>query len=248
MSFNLAQFRRDQLNVDQYLSDVADYSIIDVEATTGSEAIKFLDKAIELNSSIQNGHNYYLRVKIYQISNFNNNNVDQQIEVTLETENEANDESQYIDNFVIPYKRNIREYSVFEMIISPNSSFDLIKFTLQRNATDYLSPHTDDQYYGRTMQIQVEVLAEITNILGRSYVSNGRTITIPESLTKIGIQGPPGLLMCINGEGIRIGPSGIYEINSGYTVNFMGYILRLSDQKDREGLPEYDYFIMDYQY
>jgi len=52
MSFNLAQFRRDQLNVDQYLSDVADYSIIDVEATTDSEAIKFLDKAIELNSSI----------------------------------------------------------------------------------------------------------------------------------------------------------------------------------------------------
>ena len=247
MSFNLAQFRRDQLNVDQYLSDVA-YSIKDVEATTDSDAITFLDKAIELSSNIQHGNNYYLRVKINQISDFNDNKVPQQIEVTLETTNEANDESQYIDNFVIPYT-NKREYSVFEIVISPNSSFDLIKFTLQRNAKDYLSPHSDDKYYGRTMEIEVEIFAEITNILGRNYVSNGKTITIPETLTKIGVQGPPGLLMCINGEGIRIGPSGIYEINSGYKVNFMGYVLRLSDQrKDREGVPDYDYFIMDYQY
>lgn len=245
MPFNLAQFRRDQLDIDQYLSDVT-YSITDIETATDSNAITFLDKAITINNSIQNGSNYYLRVKIYQISNFNNNNVDQQIEVTLEKTNEASNENQYIDNFVIPKGKN--EYSVFEMIISPNNSFDLIKFTLQRNAIDYLSPHSDDQYYGRTMQIQVQVLAEITNILGKSYVSNGKTITIPESLTKIGVQGPSGLLMCINGEGIRIGPSGIYEINNGYAVNFMGYILRSSDQKDREGIPDYDYFIMDYQY
>ena len=247
MSFNIAQFRRDQLNVNEYLSDVT-YSIIDVPTTTDSEAITFLDKAIAFGNNIQYGRNYYLRVKINQISNFNGNNVPQQIEVTLETSNEANNENQYIDSFVIPYM-NKRQYSVFEIVISPNSSFDLIRFTLQRNAADYLSPHSEDQYYGRTMEIEVEVFAEITNILGKSYTNNGRTITIPDVLTKIGIQGPPGLLMCINGEGIRIGPGGIYEINSGYKVNFIGYILRLSDQrKDREGIPDYDYFIMDYQY
>ena len=102
MSFNLAQFRRDQLDVAQYLSDVT-YSITDIETTTDSDAITFLDKAIQLNSGLQYGKNYYLRVKINQISNFNGNNVPQQIEVTLETINEARNESQYVDNFVIPY-------------------------------------------------------------------------------------------------------------------------------------------------
>jgi len=30
--------------------------------------------------------------------------------------------------------------------------------------------------------------------------------------------------MCINGEPIRIGPSGIYEIRNGYKVNFLGFV------------------------
>ena len=51
MSFNIAQFRRDQLNVNEYLSDVT-YSIIDVPTTTDSEAITFLDKAIAFGNNI----------------------------------------------------------------------------------------------------------------------------------------------------------------------------------------------------
>jgi len=32
------------------------------------------------------------------------------------------------------------------------------------------------------------------------------------------------MLMCINGEGIRVGPSGIYEIKNGYKVKFLGIV------------------------
>lgn len=247
MAFKIGQFRRDQMAVESYITDIG-YNLIDQPTPTDSDAITFLDKAITLDTDFEYGNNYYLRVKFNQISNFNNNNVPQEIKVTLETTNEASTEIQYLDTFVIPYVIR-REYSVFEIVVSPNSSYDKIKFTLQRNSADYMSPHTSDPYYGRTMQVEVEVCAIINNVLGRTFVSNGRNITIPQILTKIGIQGPPGLLMCINGEGIRIGPSGIYEINSGYRVSFVGYILRLSDQREgREGVPDYDYFIMDYQY
>jgi len=45
--------------------------------------------------------------------------------------------------------------------------------------------------------------------------------------------------MCINGEEIRIGPSGIYEIKNGYTVNFIGFAILPNDN---------NYFILDYQY
>ena len=60
------------------------------------------------------------------------------------------------------------------------------------------------------------------------------------------IQGPPGMLMCINGEGIRIGPSRIYEIRNGYKVTFLGIVRGQS--KTISGDFGRDSFIIDYQY
>jgi len=64
-------------------------------------------------------------------------------------------------------------------------------------------------------------------------------------LTKIGIQGPPSLLMCINGEQIRIGKSGIYEINNDIikitSISFAPKQATLTSN-------EVDYFIMDFEY
>ena len=56
-------------------------------------------------------------------------------------------------------------------------------------------------------------------------------------LKQIGIQSHPGLEMCINGEMIRVGRTGIYEINHGIDINFIGFMPE-----------EDDHFIMDYQY
>jgi hypothetical protein len=50
--------------------------------------------------------------------------------------------------------------------------------------------------------------------------------------------------MCINGEQIRIGRTGIYEINNGLTIQSIGFILKESTFYS-DGL---DYFIMDFQY
>ena len=85
------------------------------------------------------------------------------------------------------------------------------------------------------MQVEVYTVGEIYNVL----TTIGQRV-----LNKIGVQGPPGLLMCINGEDIRVGPSGIYEINNGYQVTFIGFVIQESDQT----LDRRDYFILDYQY
>ena len=45
--------------------------------------------------------------------------------------------------------------------------------------------------------------------------------------------------MCIDGEQIRIGRSGLYEINNGVVISFLGFIVAEDDNK---------YFILDYQY
>ena len=45
--------------------------------------------------------------------------------------------------------------------------------------------------------------------------------------------------MCINGEEIRVGRSGLYEILNGYKVTFIGFIVEPNDNK---------HFMLDYQY
>ena len=44
--------------------------------------------------------------------------------------------------------------------------------------------------------------------------------------------------MCINGEQIRIGKNGIYEINNTIQVTFLGFIPKSASE----------YFIVDYEY
>ena len=82
------------------------------------------------------------------------------------------------------------------------------------------------------MNITNITLARIENVIKQISASSSFY------LTKIGIQGPPSLLMCINGEQIRIGKSGIYEINNeNVKISFVGFIPN-----------QLDYFIMDFEY
>jgi len=57
-------------------------------------------------------------------------------------------------------------------------------------------------------------------------------------LKKIGIQGPPLLLLCINKEQIRLGKNGIYELNNGMNITSIGFVPK----------SEKDLFIMDFEY
>ena len=45
--------------------------------------------------------------------------------------------------------------------------------------------------------------------------------------------------MSIEGELIRVGRSGIYEINNGVSIKYIGFIVEPNDNK---------YFVLDYQY
>jgi hypothetical protein len=61
----------------------------------------------------------------------------------------------------------------------------------------------------------------------------------------MGIQGPTGLLFSMNGEEIRIGKSGIYEVQD-FPIENLGFVI-----KDTSPVPYQDgkdFFIMDFQY
>jgi len=69
---------------------------------------------------------------------------------------------------------------------------------------------TNNNHYGRVMNIEIKSFTRLIDVI--ATLKN--TYSNLAYLTKIGIQGPPSMLMCINGEEIRIGKSGIYEINN----------------------------------
>ena len=112
-------------------------------------------------------------------------------------------------------------------------SFLWILFELQRELEDYNIINADGTY-GRICNIYIDRLDEVYNVI--NYLN---PLINKSSLLQIGVQSAPGLLMCINGEEIKVGRSGLYEILNGYKISFIGFIVEPDDNK---------YFILDYQY
>lgn len=234
MSYQFGQFRKNQLQ--SYLTPIA-ATVEDVNVTpTISTSTTFVDKAIQVtNGSLTakdlsgNQKSYYLRFKIYK-----REDGDQTINIRLVNTNLTKDNVQNIETIVVESGSHL-DYFTFEFIISPSDthSYNQIYFELERDVIDY-DTLNDDGTYGRKMVIEKDRLDDIYNVI--NYLNS--SIDDKGVLKQIGVQGPPGLLMSINGEEIRVGRSGIYEINNKINVTFIGFIVEDNEK----------YFILDYQY
>ena len=232
MSFNLGQFRRPQLS--SYVTQLT-YNMIDIKSETEiSQAIIFTDKAMELQGSsvLESGKNYYLKFKIYKRLDS-----EQNITVRLQNSTEIQDNIQTMASYIVA-KGSGADYVTYEMILAPNGTYNQILFFFFLTSFDY-TLENEDGTNGRVIEIEIDNFELVYNVIDHLNTILGIT-----ELKKIGVQGPPGLLMCINGEEIRIGRSGIYEINNGVVVTFIGFIVKQSSQTD----DNLDYFILDYQY
>ena len=206
----------------------------------------FIDKAITITGNFQPNVHYYIRIAIERKFP----KLDQDLTLQLANKEDLQEITQYIDNFTVfapTYELDNNDYAFYETIITPNNTYEQLEIILTRSVIDYYASEnpetgknweTEEEktaYHGREININLSLcqIATFYNVL--SFPVN-----------KIGIQGPPGLLMCINGEPIRIGPSGIYQIRNGYKVDFLGFVRRNSQQSD--GTYGVDNFIIDYQY
>lgn len=232
--YKFGQLRKNQ--VTSYLTPL-EYDLDDIiTVSTLSEGISFKDKGINLSgdnilqalTNTNKQRSYYIRFKVYKQDN------NQLITVRLINTTKEKDNIQTIKTIEVSEGAN-EDYSTFEIIISPNDnhSYNQIYFELNRELIDYTT-RDEEGIYGRKMNIEVERLDEIYNVI--DFLNPA--IDNKEVLKQIGVQGPPGLIMSINGEEIRIGRSGLYEINNGVLINFIGFIIE-EDEK---------YFILDYQY
>ncbi len=189
--------------------------------------ITFTDVKFDINGGIGsndeqvvNENSYYLNFKVQRHLN------DEQhfrLKLRHEDEDETKIREQYLEDYIV-HKGN-SDYAYFEIVFTPNASYETIIWELQRTTSDY----TDNP---RTMTVQILNFSQINNIIPQ--------LPLPANtkLTKIGIQGPPSMLMCINGEQIRNSRSGIYEINNDkIKIKSIGFVPKGND-----------YFIMDYEY
>lgn len=266
MSFKVGQILSSNLE-SKSLLEVMHCSIGDLETTNEITGNKFIDKRImDIYSSsgdntennaqgFVSGNYYYIKLIIKR--KFPNHN--QNITLRLSNDSGTNQSKnyQYIDDFIIfaggSTTLDDPQYAVYETILAPSASYGQLNIILGREMVDYvtsINPETGGSwegndlvnYQGRVIEISACQICKLNNILGNN--------SIPSPLTKIGIQGPPGMLMCINGEPIRIGPSGIYEIRNGYKITFLSFIRKVYDVtvEGEELVVNPDTFIVDYQY
>lgn len=233
MSFQFGQFRRNQLS--SFLTPLS-YELTTITSkSTISSAITFVDNILVLsgNNIIKptesdgvRTKNYYIRFKVYKKAN------PQTIKIKLVNTNKTSDNIQVLKSIVVEGGRE-SDYSSYEIVISPNNTYNRILFELQRELEDY-NTINEDGTYGRICNIYIDRLDEVYNVI--NYLN---PLINKSSLLQIGVQSAPGLLMCINGEEIKVGRSGLYEILNGYKISFIGFIVEPGDNK---------YFILDYQY
>ena len=232
MSYNIGQFRRPPnirsfyITLNNPVISTEDYYTYSSE----SDLIVFNDRATSQLQDLNENNCYYLKFKV------NNTGSDSSQSFKLKLVN--NTTEQFIDEFTVNKNKN----GIFEVIICPNNTYTQIVWELKRTINDDYnnSNNNNNNYIGRVMNITILCYGKLVNILDN--------MTGVNTLKKIGIQGPPSLLMCINREPIRIGKSGIYEINKeNISINSISF-MPTSSPEDENISDHLDYFIMDFEY
>ena len=228
---NVGQFRRNQIN--SYGQNI-NVSLSTQETNSSSESISGSDLIfenicinLEENNSLQNGSHYYLKFGVQKMD------TEQRFYLKIRNTNVDADNEQFIKEYIVAAGTG---WMYFETIISPNNIYNQILWELQRTVLDYTI--MQDNVSGRIITIDNEniVLSRLVDVVS-SYLRSAYNANNLTYLKKIGVQGPPSLLMCINGEEIRIGKSGIYQLyNESIRITSINFV------------PNDAYFIMDFEY
>lgn len=116
-----------------------------------------------------------------------------------------------------------KNYGVFDIVFRPvEDGFTYILLEMERLPEDYNIQYTREvngvttTFYGRSidissMEYSLYVINSLTNYMGS------------DSLDRIGVWGHSGLMLAVNGEEMRIGPSGFLEV-SGVKISSVGVI------------------------
>ena len=157
MSFNLGQFRRDQLSVNSYLIDLSGSTVQNKIVTSNiSSAIKFMDQAIVLQDGtfFNSAKSYYVKVAVKR-----NINRSQYLTITLQNSS-VQGSIQTLDTLYVPAGSGSDANKItFEMIIAPNGSYNQIVFTMNRNDAVDITRDNGDGTFGAKVDLEIKKIS-----------------------------------------------------------------------------------------
>lgn len=226
MAYILNQYNWLKAEDNTFMSLVADPCNV-VRVSTGADSTggrEFFNEGLQLTTNFKINTNYYIHCKIKRFKDsaqiFN-------IKLINKDTYEQDKIEQFIKTIEVKQGEEDKTSSAgwmdVEFIFSPLMTFDTIVFELQRISMDYVEDRWPKFVY--------EELSIINNAIG-----SAATRIPPVSLIKLGVQTRPGLLMCINGEEIRVGRTGIYELKNG--VMLMKFFAPVMNADDTDGSVE----------
>lgn len=230
MTYNIGQLRRNEIT--SYVNPVkyTKKTIINDESI-----IDFQDICLEMSGDqiVDTTSSYYLKFEVSQRPE-----AAQDFVIKLKNNDVTIDNVQEIKTLKVA--AGTGKVS-FELIFNPNSKYNQLIFELQRLALDFYLDNGDGTS-GRKMEINILEFSKIINIVDSYLKGKFSGLT---KLKKIGLQGPPGLMFVLDGEEIRIGRTGVYELyNDNIEISYIGFIIKdsLFTQSGK------DFFVMDFKY
>lgn len=220
MSYKIGQFRKQHLtstSVSNIQTDIRDI-------LTRLNNAEFYDKDCVVSEPLVEGKCYYLKFSLRLKSV--GESATRTISLSLSDSSYSKTQTLSSSSVSIGMDNDV----VIETMIYPNLGFDHILIKINRIAADYKIINEQLKAGSLIDNLQIISLYELPNVL--TLISGA-----PSYLTKIGIQAPSSFLMNINGEEIRVGKTGIYEINNGIKIKSIYFLPT-----------QQDYFIMDYEY
>lgn len=230
MTYNIGQLRRNEIT--SYVNPVkyTKKTIINDESI-----IDFQDICLEMSDDqiVDTTSSYYLKFEVSQRPE-----AAQDFIIKLKNNDVTIDNVQEVKTLKVA--AGTGKIS-FELIFNPNSKYNQLIFELQRLALDFYLDNGDGTS-GRKMEINILEFSKIINIVDSYLKGKFSGLT---KLKKIGLQGPPGLMFVLDGEEIRIGRTGVYELyNDNIEISYIGFIIKdsLFTQSGK------DFFVMDFKY
>lgn len=241
------------------LKDVAE-KIEEIQTPSGIGNYNFLDSGIQLKDgfSFEEGKSYFLKLKIKKpiinieddeelniTKDLTNKIVSFKLLPTTSTGEQTENKEQFIEDFTIPFISLKQQSSstsetttIVQLVFQPLFNFKRMGFILNRTIADLVAIYQAESDQEREAVTKIQVEFDIDDSENKLFeIQSTKSLENLQDIVKLGVQGTPGLLMCINGEGIRLGPSGIYEIKNGYTINSLNFLLENDQQR----------FILDYE-
>lgn len=188
------------------------------------------------------------------------------LQIILKNDDENDEEMvppEIIGTCTVPmaYQYQKDKYSSYSFVFSPSKNFNRLGFRIQRVSFDAINNpprnwlidvdengYRQERRYTGNNQEQVEVITDGPRIL---FSGEDGDVCLLHNLVnqdsggwlKIGYQCRPGSLIVVNNEPIRLGRSGIYEINNGTIIQ--SFMIASPGGSDSDKI---DAFLLDYAY